>query len=421
MLMSPIFLPASFTGAGGDQVLFELFIIFAAAKIAAEVFERFKQPAVVGEILAGVVIGPSLLKLVAPSQVTQALSEIGVMLLLFMVGLEINSSALLKVGGRALLVAVSGVVVPFIAGWAVFSLWQTTGYQSIFMGAALVATSVGITARVLGTMNVLNTKASQIILGAAVIDDILGLIVLSIVSSLARGGINYAELGVTAGLSIGFTVFVMVVGTRLVKRAQPQIENLKVNEAYFIVGILLCLGLSWLGTLVGVAALIGAFLAGMALGESTEHTKLHAQASSVMEFSVPFFLVSIGLQLDLSVFKDAQVITLALVTTLVAVVTKLVACGLVALPMGKRTALQVGMGMVPRGEVGIIVAQIGLKSQVLSPALYAVVIFMAVATTLVAPPFLTILFKPSVIEPDVLVEDGSSEFVEPDQSLSDLG
>ncbi|HNH85072.1 MAG TPA: cation:proton antiporter, partial [Acidobacteriota bacterium] len=199
--MSQIFLPASFIGAGGDQVLFELFIIFAAAKIAAELFERFKQPAVVGEILAGVVIGPSVLKLVAPSQVTQALSEIGVMLLLFMVGLEINSSALLKVGGRALLVAVSGVVVPFIAGWAVFSLWQTTGYQSIFMGAALVATSVGITARVLGTMNVLNTKASQIILGAAVIDDILGLIVLSIVSSLARGGINYAELGVTAGLS----------------------------------------------------------------------------------------------------------------------------------------------------------------------------------------------------------------------------
>ncbi|HNH85073.1 MAG TPA: cation:proton antiporter, partial [Acidobacteriota bacterium] len=214
---------------------------------------------------------------------------------------------------------------------------------------------------------------------------------------------------------------VMMVGTRLVKRAQPQIENLKVSEAYFIVGILLCLGLSWLGTLVGVAALIGAFLAGMALGESTEHTNLHAQASSVMEFSVPFFLVSIGLQLDLSVFKDAQVIALALVTTLVAVATKLVACGLVALPMGKRTALQVGMGMVPRGEVGIIVAQIGLKSQVLTPALYAVVVFMAVATTLVAPPFLAALFQPSPVEPDVLVEDGSSEFVEPDQSLSDLG
>jgi Kef-type K+ transport system membrane component KefB len=406
-----------FAGGHGEEILFSIFIIFIAAKLSAEFFERIRQPAVVGEILAGVLIGPSLLGLVKQTEITAALSEIGVILLLFTVGLEINPSALFKVGGRALLVAVAGVILPFIAGWALMALWGAPTIEGVFLGAAMVATSVGITARVLAAMNMLSTKASQIIMGAAVIDDVLGLLVLSVVSSMAKGNVNYNELALTAGLAIGFTLFMVFVGSKLVKKAKPTIERLKIGHSFFIVGLALCLGLSLLATYVGVAAIIGAFLAGMALAEVSEDTDLHHQAGAVMEFLVPFFLVGIGLQLDLSVFRDGNVIALALIATLLAVLTKLLGCGLAAWPLGRRTAFQIGMGMVPRGEVGIVVAQIGLGLGVLSGALYGVVVFMAVATTLIAPPFLTRLFKSGNMPP---VDNTAVEVVESDQPFSAL-
>jgi Kef-type K+ transport system membrane component KefB len=412
-------LPILFASSAGnsDEVLLDLFIIFTAAKLSAEIFERLRQPAVVGEILAGVLIGPGVLGLVEPSIVTRALSEIGVIFLLFTVGLEVNPTALFKVGGRALLVAVLGVIVPFIAGWGLMSLWGATTIEAIFLGAAMVATSVGITARVLGAMNMLSTKASQIILAAAVIDDILGLLVLSVVSSMARGGVNYAELFTTAGLSIGFTLFMIFAGRKLVKKARPAVEKLRVGHSFFVVGLSLCFGLSLLATYTGVAAIIGAFLAGMALADVSEDTDLHHQASAVMEFLVPFFLVGIGLQLVLSDFSDSSVIALALITVFLAVITKLIGCGLAALPLGRRTALQIGVGMVPRGEVGIVVAQIGLKMGVLSSKLYGVVVFMAVASTLIAPPFLALLFKPSDLEP---IGPDTAEIVEPEQPFSGM-
>ncbi|MBX7223015.1 MAG: cation:proton antiporter [Blastocatellia bacterium] len=414
---SPNNIMALFLSGSGETVLFQLFVIFAAAKIAAEVCERLKQPAVVGEILAGIIIGPSLLNWVHTSEVLQTLSEIGVILLLFTVGLEVNPTALFKVGKLALGVAVSGVLVPFLAGWLLMRVIGAPFTESMFLGAALVATSVGITARVLGGMGVLAAQSSQIILGAAVIDDILGLMVLSVVSSLAKGSVNLAELALTGGLSVGFTLFVVLVGSKIAKKARPRIEKLRVNEAFFVVGMVLCLGLSWLSTVVGVAAIIGAFLAGMALSEVSEDTALHQQAGSVMEFSVPFFLVGIGMQLDLSVFRSPQVIGLAVGTTILAVITKLLACGAAALPLGKRAALQVGMGMVPRGEVGIIVAQIGLGLGVLPKELYAVVVFMAVATTLVAPPFLRRLYQPGKEKQS----SDAEEVIESDQSFTDIG
>ncbi|HEX5082838.1 MAG TPA: cation:proton antiporter, partial [Blastocatellia bacterium] len=196
----------------GGHLLFTIFTMFVAAKLAAEIFERLKQPAVAGEILAGVVIGPGALGLVAPSELTEALSEIGVILLLFLVGLETKPADIFRVGGRAMLVAVLGVVFPFIAGYLIMSAWGETRIEAIFVGAAMVATSVGITARVLGQMGLLNLEVSRIILGAAVIDDILGLLILAVVSSLAKeGGVNYAQIGTTAALAIGFTLLVILV------------------------------------------------------------------------------------------------------------------------------------------------------------------------------------------------------------------
>ena len=265
----------SFAASGGEQLLFTIFVMFVAAKLAAEIFERLKQPAVAGEILAGVVIGPSVLGLVAPSELTEALSEIGVIFLLFLVGLGTKPADIFRVGWRALLVAVLGVVVPFIAGYLIMLAWGESQIEAIFVGAALVATSVGITARVLGQMGLLGLEVSRIILGAAVIDDILGLLILAVVSSLAKGGgVNYVQIGTTAALAVGFTLLVILVGARAVSRIRGRVENLKVGQSYLIFGLSLCLGLALVASYIGVAAIIGAFLAGMALSESAEGTDM---------------------------------------------------------------------------------------------------------------------------------------------------
>ncbi len=376
------------------EILLALFLMLLAAKLAAEVFERLRQPAVVGEILAGVIIGPSVLGLVAPSEFISMLAEIGVIFLLFTVGLETKPSSIFRVGKTATLVAVMGVVLPFLGGWLLMRAWGSTNISSLFVGTALVATSVGITARVLASLNLLNTSVARIILGAAVIDDILGLLVLSVVSSSSAGTINYWEIGITALLAIGFTAFVALIGARVVTRVASRIHNLRISESLFIAGLVLCLGLAVAVAFIGVAAIIGAFLAGMALAEASEgDERLHTQANGVMEFLVPFFLVNIGMQLQLSVFRDWTLIWLALAVTLVALVTKLIGCAAGAWSLGLRRAAQVGVGMMPRGEVGIVVAQIGLSLGVIDARLYAVVLFMAVATTLIAPPMLIVLFK----------------------------
>lgn len=377
------------------NILLTLFVMLAAAKVLAEIFERLRQPAIVGEILAGVLIGPSVLNWVTPSEVTNTLAEVGVIFLLFTVGLETKPVTIFRVGKLALIVAVLGVAAPFIAGYLLLQAWGGTVVQSLFIGTALVATSVGITARVLAGMGVLDAPASRIILGAAVIDDILGLLILALVASAAAGRIDYLEIGLTAALAVAFTVFVMLVGAPAITRLAPRIEALRISQSLFVFGLLLCLGLSVAASYIGVAAIIGAFLAGMALADATEGNEtLHKQMNGVTEFLVPFFLVNIGMQLRLDVFREPAVLALVLVITLVAALTKLLGCGLGALSLGWRGAAQVGVGMIPRGEVGIVVAQIGLSLAVIPDALFGVVLFMSIATTLIAPPFLRLLFAP---------------------------
>jgi len=382
-----------FLSATGGGLLLPLFIIFVSAKLAAEIFERLRQPAVAGEILAGILIGPGLLGLVSPNELTTALAEIGVMFLLFLVGLQTKPADIFRVGGRALAVAVSGVIVPFILGWAVMLAWGASSIESIFVGASMVATSVGITARVLGQMGLLSLDVSRIILGAAVIDDILGLLILAVVSSIAKGNVDYLQILFTAGMAIGFTLLIIIVGARTVNRIRPRIEKLKVGQSYLIFGFSLCLGLALIASEIGVAAIIGAFLAGMALSESSEGTDMPHQAEAVTEFLLPFFFVSIGMQLSLDAFLNRTTILLAVIVTFLAVIAKLIGCGAAAWTMGRKKAIQVGMGMVPRGEVGIVVAQIGLGLHVISDGVYGIVLFMAIATTLIAPPFLARLFR----------------------------
>lgn len=373
----------------GAELLLGLFLMFAAAKLMAELFERMKQPAVVGEILAGVLIGPSVLGWMAPNAITHTLAELGVIFLLFAVGLETKPSAILRVGKPAMIVAVLGVIVPFVAGWGVMRAWGESQIAALFIGAAMVATSVGITARVLSGMNLLGTPSARIILGAAVIDDILGLLVLAVVASLAAGAVDYTQIGTTALLSLGFVALVAFAGAPLVTRIAPVIKRLHINHAFFGLSICLCLGLAVAASEIGVAAIIGAFLAGMALAEAAEDEHdLHEQTRGVTEFFVPFFLVNIGMQLNLAVFSDGETLMMAVAITALAVASKLIGCGLGVWNQGLRRMAQVGVGMVPRGEVGIVVAQIGLGLAVIDDRLFGVVLFMAVATTLIAPPFI---------------------------------
>jgi Kef-type K+ transport system membrane component KefB len=386
-----IFLAA--TGDSHTQLLMTLLVMFVAAKLAAEIFERLKQPPVAGEIIAGVIIGPSVLGLVSPTELTSSLAEIGVVFLLFFVGLETKPADLFRVGARATLVAIVGVVAPFIAGYLLCYIWGLPQIESIFIGAAMVATSVGITARVLGQMGLLHLQTARIILGAAVIDDVLGLIILSVVSSVAKGGVNYTYIATTAALAVGFTVLVTVVGARAMNKLRPRVERLRVGQSQLVFGLSLCLALAFVASYIGVAAIIGAFLAGMALSESVEGTDMPHQVEAVTEFLLPFFLANIGMQLRLDALFTPQTLLLALLVTLLAVITKLVACGAVSAGFGLKRAAQVGMGMVPRGEVGIVVAQIGLGLAAVTDAIYGVVLFMAVATTLIAPPFLVMAFK----------------------------
>jgi Kef-type K+ transport system membrane component KefB len=379
--------------AGGEKMLLTLFVMFVAAKLAAEIFERLKMPAVAGEILAGVIIGPSVFALIAPDELTSALSEIGVIFLLFLVGLETKPADIFRVGARATLVAVLGVIVPFAFGYLIMLAWGEGKIEAIFAGAAMVATSVGITARVLGQMGLLSLQTSRIILGAAVIDDILGLLILAVVSSLAKGDVNYMQIGTTAVMAIGFTLLIIFVGARAVNRVRARVQNLRVGHSQLIFGLSLCLGLALVATYIGVAAIIGAFLAGMAMAETAEGTDMPHQVEAVTEFLLPFFLINIGMQLNLDAFLNRSTILLAVVVTLLAVLSKLIGCGAAAWTLGKKRAMQIGMGMVPRGEVGIVVAQIGLSLNAVDQAIYGVVLFMAVATTVIAPPFLVRLFK----------------------------
>ena len=376
-----------------------LLIIFGSAKLLAELCERLGQPGIVGEILAGALVGPSVLGWITPNETLKAMSDLGVMFLLFGVGLEVKASELLNVGGKATLVATIGVIVPFFTGWGILAAWGAPQIESVFVGAAMVATSVGITASVLSGRGLLHELASKVILAAAVIDDVLGLIVLAVVSSVARGRVNLWEIVLVASLATAFTVVMAIWGTTAVKRVLPIFgSRARADEAEFHIALVFLFAMALLAQYTGVAAIVGAFLAGLALSDSSD-ARMRTLTRGVSELLVPFFLAGIGLHLNFGVFRSWSTIALALVILAAAVVTKLVGCGLGAISLGWQNVLKIGLGMVPRGEVGMVVAQIGLSMAVISTEVYSVVVFMAVATTLLTPLLLKIAFRTPALVP----------------------
>lgn len=386
------FSPALWLASADVTIPLTIFVVFGSAKVLEDLFERIRVPGIVGNILAGLLIGPGVLGWIKPNEFLTALAELGVMFLLFQVGLHVKSSELMKVGGTAVITALLGVAVPFALGWGILSLWGEPQIEAIFVGAAMVATSVGITARVLADKGYLQLRASKIILAAAVIDDVVGLLVLALVSGMARGKVNYAELATTAGLAIGFTVLVAKWGTQAMSRIVKRTENLNVSESQFALSMVLLFGLSVVSVYMGVAAIIGAFLAGMALSENVSK-RVNDLVFGVSELLVPFFLAGIGLHMDLSALANSHTLLLASVILMAAVISKVVGCGLGAIKLGRVDAVRIGVGMVPRGEVGMVVAQIGLGLGVVSQPIYGVVVFMAVMTTVVAPPMLNWAYR----------------------------
>jgi Kef-type K+ transport system membrane component KefB len=388
-----------------------LVIILVAAKLGGELAVRIGQPAVLGELLIGVVLGNLSLAGVTALDPIKAdpfidmLARLGVLILLFEVGLESTVAQMLKVGLSSLLVALLGVVTPFALGWAV-SAWllpDQSLYVHAFLGGALCATSVGITARVLKDLGRSQAAEARIILGAAVIDDVLGLVVLAVVSGTIaaadRGGtISGIDVLVILGKASGFLVGALVIGMMLSRKVFRLASRLRSQGVLLALGLGFCFLLSWLANLIGLAAIVGAFAAGLILEDlhyrdfvdRGEHG-LEELIHPISGFLVPVFFVLMGVRTDLRSFAEPGVLGLAAALTVAAVLGKQV-CGWGAL--GKHLdRLSIGIGMIPRGEVGLIFANIGLAltfqgHPLLSPAMFAAVVVMVIITTMATPPAL---------------------------------
>jgi Kef-type K+ transport system membrane component KefB len=380
------------------ELLRALIVIFLAAKALGYLAQRVGQPAVLGELVGGVLVGPSALGLIDPgSEVLHLLAEVGVLVLLFEIGLESDLDDLLRVGWQAALVGVVGIAVPFGLGYLVMAWLGYEAVTAVFVGAALTATSIGITARVLADLGQMQTAAAKVIIGAAVIDDVLGLVILSVVQRLARTGeVSVGGIARTTALALGFLVVAIVVGRVAAPRLLRLVRQMEVRGLLLLFAVGLAMVFAYLADLAGSATIVGAFAAGLVLAETEDRHPIEDRVKPVADFFVPIFFVTIGAAVDLSVFDPFDpgkraVLAMAALLIVAAVAGKL-ASGLAVRPTEPRQRLAVGVGMIPRGEVGLVFASVGLAAGVVSEAGYAAVVAMVIVTTFIAPPLLKITF-----------------------------
>jgi Kef-type K+ transport system membrane component KefB len=391
-----------------------LFLVLAAmlvaAKLLGELAERFGQPAVLGELIAGVLLGSSVLGIVPTdgtgAEIIHLLAELGVVLLLFEIGLETDLKEMFRVGPASLAVAAVGVVLPFALGfayWAYLPHAASGGtsdltVSAIFIGATLTATSVGITARVLSDLGQMGTQEAKIIIGAAIIDDVLGLVILTVVSGLAAGA-SVETLGILRvfAVAVGFLVIAVLVGRFAAPRLFDLVVRMRVRYVLLVFAIAFALGLAATAALVGSALIIGAFAAGVILSGTNQFDTIEHEVRPVASIFTPIFFVSVGASVNLGLLNPARegaagILGVAAALTALAIVGKMAAGW--AAPWVKFRRLVVGVGMVPRGEVGLIFADIGRRAGVLNEAVFGAVLLTVMATTFVAPPALKALFGP---------------------------
>ncbi|MBW4550932.1 MAG: cation:proton antiporter [Aphanocapsa sp. GSE-SYN-MK-11-07L] len=427
-------------------VLLSLVVIYLASKLGGELCARLNLPPVLGELVGGVVVGISVLHLLvfpeagataepglladflqqttgisstgaiavahSYSEVISVLSELGVVILLFEIGLESDLAELLKVGPQAAVVAIVGVAAPFTAGTlGLISLFAVPIIPAIFAGAALTATSIGITAKVLAEIQRLSSKEGQIIIGAAVLDDILGIIVLAVVGSLAKTGeVEISNVVYLVISSVIFMVGAIVLGRFLSPFFVALVDRLQTRGNLLIVALIFAFVLSYIAVIIHLEAILGAFTAGLVLAETDKKQALEKQVLPVADMLVPIFFVCVGAKTDISVLnplvpENWEGLIIASFLMVVAILGKVVT-GFVVFGQPGINRLAIGVGMIPRGEVGLIFAAVGSASGVLSKSLDAAIIVMVVLTTFIAPPLLRLVFKdddgtsiPEVLQP----------------------
>ncbi|MBD0267475.1 MAG: cation:proton antiporter [Cyanobacteria bacterium Co-bin8] len=414
------------------SVLLSLVVIYLAAKLGGEICARINLPPVLGELLAGVIVGVSALHLVVfpegsgetssllmklvgmtssldpesllfvfrgESEVISVLAELGVVILLFEIGLESDLKELIRVGPQAAVVAVIGVVVPFAAGTAgLIGIFGVSTIPAVFAGAALTATSIGITAKVLAELQRLSSREGQIIIGAAVLDDVLGIIVLAVVASLAKTGeiqiLNVVYLIVSAAV---FLVGSILLGRLLSPYFVAVVDQLRTRGQVIISSLIFAFVLSYVAAAIHLEAILGAFAAGLILAETSKRKELEEQISPIADMLVPIFFITVGARTDISVLNpldpaNREGLVIASFLVVVAIVGKVVT-GFAVFGQPGINRLAIGIGMIPRGEVGLVFAGVGSASGVLSESLDAAIIVMVILTTFLAPPMLRVVFK----------------------------
>ena len=414
------------------SVLLSLVVIYLASKIGGELSNRVGLPPVLGELVGGVIVGVSALDLLvfpegggnasnsvimnfiqataglnqqeavatfaAQSEVISVLAELGVVILLFEIGLESNLKELMAVGIQATVVAVVGVAVPFAAGTVgLMTFFGISAVPAIFAGAALTATSIGITSKVLSELGSLSSKEGQIILGAAVIDDVLGIIVLAVVASLAKTG----EIDVTNVIYLiisaaGFLLGAILLGNVFNKSFVAVVERLKTRGELVIPALIFAFVMAYLAAAIHLEAILGAFAAGLVLDETDKRKELEKQVVPIADMLVPIFFVTVGAKTDLGVLNPAipsnrEGLAIASFLIAIAIIGKVVT-GLAVFGQPGINRLAIGVGMIPRGEVGLVFAGVGSASGALSKPLEAAIIMMVILTTFLAPPLLRFVF-----------------------------
>jgi len=370
------------------HLLAVLVALLLTAKLLGVLAQKIGQPAVVGELIAGVILGKSVIGILDPADpVILALSELGVLVLLFEIGLHTDLKSLMKVGSEALTVALVGVVLPFGFGYGVAVLLGLSTVPAIVCGAALTATSIGISARTLSDLSQLDTAEGQIVLGAAVLDDIVGLVILSVVSGLVGGvALSFGSITLTTAIAVGFVIAAVVLGSFLVPPIFRAIDTVNESGVLGVVGLAFAFLLAWLASAAGSATIIGAFSAGLVLYGTPQKAAIEKSTTQLGHFFVPIFFASVGAAVELSTLGDMHVLAIGAALIVVGVIGKFVA-GYSPFWFAGRKSM-IGIAMIPRGEVGLIFAQMGLATGALTAHLYSAIAMMVLVTTFITPPLL---------------------------------
>lgn len=386
--LPPIFAAPAVAGASVAELLLVLVGIFIATKLFGEAAQRIGQPAVLGELIAGVILGGSVLGLLDPADpVIHILAEIGVMVLLFEIGLHTDLRALIRVGKSATLVGLVGLTLPFLGGYFVATWLGQPSIVALVCGAALTATSIGISARVLSDLGRLETPEGQVVLGAAVLDDVVGLIILSVVAGIV-GGEGVSTLGVakTAGIALGFVVVALLVGGIVAPPVFRIVERIKTAGALGLIALAFAFAMAALASMAGSALIIGAFAAGLVLHNTPQRHDIERSTTAIGHFFVPIFFAAVGASVELSAFGDPDALMVGGALIVVGILGK-VAAGYAPFWFSG-SKLLVGVAMVPRGEVGLIFAQMGLASGAIGADIFGALMLMVLVTTFVTPPLL---------------------------------